>query len=151
MKFKHRNQNRITMRTIDETKDILEKLFEKWIEPLGLKWWNITLSWISDPLSVINEFGGNPNGTVLARTYVNWEYISAKITINLIDMNEEEESKLESYVVHELMHILINEMREESHKHEERVATSLQKAFMWVREYGEREGANELRTDQTQL
>ena len=36
-------------------------------------------------------------------------------------------------------------------RYEERTATSLQKAFMWVREYGEREGANELHTDQAQL
>jgi len=40
--------------------------------------------------------------------------------------------EIERAVVHELCHILVNEMREDEIHHEERVVTGLQKAFMWV-------------------
>ena len=41
--------------------------------------------------------------------------------------------EIEKVVVHELMHVFLNETREEGIDHEERVATQLQKAFFWIR------------------
>lgn len=46
-------------------------------------------------------------------------------------MSDEE---IEYVVVHELMHVFLNEMREQGQQHEERVATLLAKAFLWVRD-----------------
>jgi len=45
------------------------------------------------------------------------------------------EDEIEATVVHELMHIFLNEMQSDSVdvNHEERVASTLQKAFMLVR------------------
>jgi predicted SprT family Zn-dependent metalloprotease len=41
---------------------------------------------------------------------------------------------IEKIVVHELMHVFLNEMREKGIDHEERVATMLSQAFLWVKE-----------------
>ena len=40
--------------------------------------------------------------------------------------------QIERIAVHELCHILVNEMRESEMCHEERVVTMLTKAFLWV-------------------
>ena len=42
--------------------------------------------------------------------------------------------ELERTVVHELVHALVNELREGGIDHEERVVTTLTKAVLWVRD-----------------
>lgn len=71
---------------------------------------------------------------------VDWKYLTAYVTIYPKAITHLDHKGIEKVVLHELMHILINEMREKDIHHEERVATQLQKAFSWVegREHGSR-------------
>ena len=111
-------------------------LSEKWINPLGLGWWDIDLAYARDDYS---PPGGTKNG-VLAHCDVDWRYGHATITWNMPELLAYPDEKLERAFVHELMHIFLNEMRwtasndEDSIDHEERVATTLTKAFLWQRD-----------------
>ena len=55
------------------------------------------------------------------------------ITIYLKAIKHLDADGIERVVIHELMHVLVNEIREGELHHEERVATQLQKAFSWVK------------------
>lgn len=73
------------------------------------------------------------NGDVVpAYVDANWMYASAKISVNLPAFDDMKPDEIERHVVHELCHILVNEMREGELHHEERVVTGLTKAFFWV-------------------
>lgn len=75
--------------------------------------------------------------------------MSAYITLYLPCLKDLSPQRLEEIVIHELVHILINEMRD-YHKdpdHEERVVTGIQKAFSWVVGAVERKEGKYERTD----
>lgn len=107
-----------------EIKGLIEEYANWWTKWLGLRYWNIKF-----------ETAKNPDEDGLAGTSaVDWRYQEATITFYLKTMKHMQPDEIEKIVVHELMHIFLNEMREEGIDHEERVATMLQKAFMWVKE-----------------
>lgn len=111
----------------------LKSLFDKWITRLGLRWWDIEVHWHDDPETILNEFG-NEEGNILvvARTHVRWEYARAWIHVNLPLMKQLSDQEAERCIVHELVHILVNEMREGETHHEERVVTQITKAIFWT-------------------
>jgi hypothetical protein len=127
---------------MDEAKEKIQKYFDIWTEQLGLRWWDITVHYYRNPSEILDNFISNVDSNTLVPAFVNtyWQYGSAAIYINLPEFVGMEEEHIEKIVVHELCHVLINEMREGKLHHEERVATILQKAFMWVREYARDEG-----------
>lgn len=112
-------------------------LSAKWLKPLGLNWWDIDLAYARDDYE--------PPGTTarddsLAHCKVDWRYGHATITWNMPLVATQSDDQLERAFVHELMHIFLHEMRwardqtEDSLDHEERVATILTKAFLWLRD-----------------
>lgn len=110
----------------------IRKIIDKWLKPLGLLWWHIEINYCLDR----RDFQ-KPNGyETAARATTRWSYMRAEIDLNLECLAEQTDKHLEETLVHEFMHILINEMREDDPdlKHEERVCEQLAHAFLWVRE-----------------
>lgn len=113
--------------------DLLKAAFAEWIPRLGLAWWDIEIHYYDDPGEIVRLFRQVDNGGVVpAFVDANWMYAEAKISINLPAFDELDADKIERIVVHELCHILVNEMREGELHHEERVVTGLTKAIFWV-------------------
>ncbi len=107
--------------------------FAKWIPRLGLAWHDIEIVYYDDPQEIINRFRIIDTGEMVPATVTaQWMYADAKISINLPAFEFIESFNIERVVVHELCHILVNEMREGELHHEERVVTGLTKAFLWV-------------------
>lgn len=78
-------------------------------------------------------------------TRASWEYKTAGITVNLLAVRDLDDSLLENCWVHELAHVLVNEMRAEprtaeSTAHEERVCTLIADALIWARVAGVADG-----------
>jgi len=126
---------------LDEAKVLIEKYLEKWVTPLGLGWWKIDIVYYDDPGEIVKNFTSEDSDyLVLAKVFAKWQYMKATIRINLpawVDLDEED---VEKDILHELCHILVNEMREDDILHEERVVSTLQRAFMWVIDAGRDEG-----------
>lgn len=120
-------------------KSRIEHLAEKWMQPLGLKWWHIKLVYNRE------ADGDRDDGRCcVAYTTVDWHYLLGTITFNMQAVAEQSDGDLENQFVHECCHILINEMRmwgdhDKAIKHEERVATTLASAFIWTKEAGKDE------------
>lgn len=113
----------------EEVTETLKGFVSKWDEILGLEvsGWHIgiTYSWhppiASDPDAP--KFGS-------ASSNVDWEYLHGRISFFLPCLLDTPEDELEEIVVHEYMHLMVNEMRETNVKHEERVVSGLARGFM---------------------
>lgn len=95
-----------------------------WRDMLGLGYFNIDI-YFTDYFQ--------SSGRVAARTVCDWRYQEAEITFSLSEIKDLDKESIDRVIVHELMHIFLDEMSSDSIDHEERVATQLQKAFMWVK------------------
>ncbi len=115
----------------------LVALSEKWINPLGLGWWDITLAYERDEYTAP---GTTARDDSLAYCSASWRYGHAMIHWNMPNVAEQTDAILERAFLHEMMHIYLNEMRwtagndSDSLDHEERVASTLTKAFLWLRD-----------------
>ncbi len=120
--------------TVEPTKlDLIKAVFAKWIPRLGLAWWDIEIVYYDDPYEIIKHFRIIETGEMVPATVTaQWMYADAKININLPVFEFIEPDNIERVCVHELCHLLVNEMREGELHHEERVVTGLTKAFFWV-------------------
>lgn len=118
--------------TADETTDHIKAMFSKWLKPLGLLWWKIDVRYYELPSEVIHRFGNEEERIIAARTFADWRYGEATIDINLLAFMDMTVEEIERAIVHECMHILVNEMREGEIHHEERVVTTLTKAIFWT-------------------
>lgn len=108
-------------------KKLIRKHLKWWVYWLGLTHWNIALKFCKSS----TEDGG----VKLAGAHVDtlWEYQRATIEFYINDLTHLVEREIESLIVHELIHIMVNEMYESGVKHEERVVTTLENAFLWVK------------------
>ena len=107
-----------------ETKRLINKYFKWWTHWLGLGYQTVTAKFV-------DHWEGGLDCDALCET--DWRYMESVITFNVSHLSGMDENTIEVTVVHELMHVFLNEMREQGIDHEERVATMLQKAFMWVK------------------
>lgn len=108
----------------------VQGILDKWVQPLGLKWFVLDILYYDEG----DEF---PAGsTVVARTFADWRYRTAQIRVNVPLVAEQEDARLEHAMLHELMHILVQEMRANpgDGDHEERVVDGLASAFRWARD-----------------
>jgi hypothetical protein len=114
----------------------IQALADRWIRPVGLGWWSIDIDYERGPLEVNDKLEPKTIGA----TSVDWRYAHACITFNLSNVRDQSDADLERCFVHELMHVFLNEMRwaradDADHiDHEERVASTLTKAFLWLRD-----------------
>lgn len=116
-----------------EQKDRIDSIFTAVVEALRMDEWTLKASYIND--SCDSEEDGD---RTLAQVNTSWAYREAYINIFVPDMAECTDAEIQSHLIHELMHVAVNEMREwqdaddgNSHslrrakKHEERVVSSL--------------------------
>jgi len=110
---------------------LFSELVRKWVQKTWLGWWKIDIRYFSNKeYAKVRGYSKKHARNSVATCRVNWGYLEAFIDVNssaIKNMNDEE---LEYAVVHELMHIFLNEMREKGIEHEERVATLLARSFI---------------------
>ena len=121
-------------------KKIIQKCLNEWTYRLGLRWWEITVTWYKKPKAIRRYFGCKKYEMVIARTFADWRYGTASIHVNLSAFDGMNDKKIESVVIHELCHVLVNELQSGGIDHEERVVTGLQKAFVWTRDLPAQDG-----------
>lgn len=108
-------------------------LANRWIRPLGLGWWRFDFEWHRSGF----------DGHTLMRCASSWRYMEAHIDVDLAQVAQlADDDRLEEVVVHELLHPILSEMGsgDEATMHEERVASTLQRAFIATRTMGRVEG-----------
>ena len=111
----------------------LTDLADWWIPKIGLGWWRLDLAYARDDF----EVDGKPAPNTVACTTANWRYGHGCITWNMPRVAEQSDGDLQQCFVHELMHVFLNEARENGEDwldHEERVASTLTKGFLWLRD-----------------
>ncbi|MFA6046656.1 MAG: hypothetical protein WC718_16850 [Phycisphaerales bacterium] len=111
----------------------VQKLIDKWLLPLGLKYWNVTVDF--DRTEYVGRDDDEAaNWKQVAKCAVRWQYFQAHMTWRLLVTKDASDEELERYFLHECMHVFLHEMREDDPElaHEERVASMLANAFWWV-------------------
>jgi len=121
------------------TRRHIQSLLDTWLTQLGLKWWSIEVRYYDSE----KGFRKADGRAVAMRVTSDWRYMSLCIDVNTPACARQTDDDLERIVVHELSHALVNEMREGGIDHEERVVTTLTKAFMWVRDLTRSEATSE--------
>ncbi len=113
-------------------KDFVLETLDWWIIHMGLRNWDIEI--------ILEDMIESPEGESIAVgcTFSRWEYLSATVKCNMSELEKCSQKEIEEHIVHELCHILTNEMMEEEDKmkHAERVVTTLTRAFMWTKNSG---------------
>ena len=110
-----------------QVKKLLRKNYRWWVRWLGLGYWTMSMAFCSGLKKASN------NIWLAGYCHVEWKYLKAWVTFYPKAMRQMTEWEIERVVIHELMHVFLNEMRETGLDHEERCATQLQKAFSWVK------------------
>ena len=114
-----------------------EKLFSRlateWIERTWLGWWKIDISFYDKKEYCKLMKGLDPLHSV-ALCSTQWKYMQAHLAVNSDALKNCNKHEIEYIVVHELMHVFLNEAREKGLSHEERVATILAKSFILCRQ-----------------
>ena len=131
----------------EQQKARVQAVFERWVKPIGLGWWQIDVFWHRDERYGDDvRYAGTPRACA-AQCYADWEYMTASIEIYLPVIAQLDDEALEYAILHELAHVFLSEMRpnedvrtQADAKHEERVATTLAKALIWARKTGYDEG-----------
>lgn len=119
-------------------KERIQRLIDRWVKTIGLGWWRITYIFRRTYAEAENTVG---NYEEKMRCEAHWRYGQACITVFVPAIENLTDDALEWLFVHELMHVFLNEMKVETQgqadhqqEHEERVASSLASAFIWLRE-----------------
>ena len=113
-------------------------LAERWAKPLGLGWWHVRLKFERDSDEFAERTKATGAATTLAVCTADWRYMEATITWNMRLVAAQDDDELERDVLHELMHVFLKEISVDDPNHrasEERVATTLAKAFIWIRDF----------------
>lgn len=116
----------ITAEEIDVERQRVKTLFEKWVKRLGLGWWTMTCTY-----SLESPVRDDDRRRKLAECNALWQYLDATITFYLPVTVILTDDELETAVIHELIHVLVNELQQvdEDRQHEERVVTTLTMAI----------------------
>jgi hypothetical protein len=125
----------VTDREYAAQKKRIKTLFNKWVSPLGLGSWKIEILFAR---LGIRENDKDEKWLAYFITECRWEYQQALIRVSAPDVATLDDRELERDFVHELAHCILNEAKhfsaEDGSEHEERVATQLTNAFIWLRE-----------------
>ncbi len=111
-------------------RDRIKAVARKWRSTLGMYEWEIFTQYVDGDLLI----DGTLSSTAAACANTIWEYKRATLKFNLKAVADMSDTELERVYIHEVMHVIVNEMREEDEKHEERVCTMLANAFMRTKE-----------------
>lgn len=118
-------------------KNRVTDLIDRWVKTIGLGWWRITYRYRRE----FAESESASNYETKMQCEAQWKYSQACITVYVPAIAECSDDALEWLFLHECMHIFLAEMRVETseqavhqQEHEERVASSLASAFLWLRD-----------------
>lgn len=112
-----------------EVKELISERITWWKAKMGLGYWNVRYDFQKGKPEQLED-----GFQICARCGADWAHEDALITFYPKAMKNYSEDEIENTVVHELLHIFVNEMRQKGLDHEERVVTELAKAFIWVRD-----------------
>jgi hypothetical protein len=118
----------MTDRTVSQLSKVIGKYVKKWQSNLFLGMWKINVT-IRDYIGDDSTIDGYSTTATCATS---WQYFTASIDFNYIKLKDYEESEIEKIVIHELIHIVLNEMREDGVDHEERVVSHLTMVVNWM-------------------
>lgn len=96
----------------------------KWTKLLGLELWDIAVELAPDTGEA------DINLEAVAECMSHWQYERATIRFLQEYVDSVDDACLERTVIHELLHCVLAEMREEGAKHEERTTVNLTRAFL---------------------
>lgn len=134
-------------------RDYCKPIAEKWVKLMGVSWDRIDLNWSDNYFDM--ERDGHGRDT-LAFCVAQWAYLQASITFSCprlweyfdeVTMLPRDPELIQEWIIHEIGHVLVNEMREydgtdhqRTVRHEERVVTRLARAFAYTHEMASNEG-----------
>ena len=121
-------------------------VLNKWQGAVGLNSWRLSYGWdrTGAEFPRPNPNDGELGIVTLMRTKSDWRYKTATILCNIPEIVDIEDAALDEYGVHELMHIVVQEMHydpehdQQPLAHEERVVTELARAFLYVRDHADK-------------
>lgn len=113
-------------RTVKQLHALLRKYTIKWKQYLFLGSWKIDWN-IRDYLS-----GEDSSYHIVGRCESKWQYFTASLDFSYVQMKDMPEDEIEKVVIHELLHVVLNEMREDGIDHEERVTSHLAMIIDWM-------------------
>jgi hypothetical protein len=133
----------VTDAEYEAAKGRIKAAAERWLQPMGLLWWQIDLVWSRENIPSQNDH--TSTGACGASTRVWWPYLTAEVTFNLPALADRDDEFLDQVVVHEFAHILLDELarcgEDDRWQHVERVTTLVTKALVWVRQAGAKDAA----------
>lgn len=119
----------------DKLKQQLNDLYAYW-KVIGIGWWNVRLVFEREGIRQTDD-QAKYNEQTYFRVHADWRYLEATIYCSMPQLLELTEEGLEESFVHELMHIMVNEMRADAGTgridHEERVCQTLALGFTWLK------------------
>ena len=126
----------------EATQARLVALRERWLEPLGLYQWDISWSYVRESAKFLVDNEADPDVVMCCNS--RWSYMHAGIGFNMPLCAESDDEALELQFVHELSHVLVNELRwregedKDGYRmeHEEHVCSVLARAFISTRAIG---------------
>lgn len=130
----------MTDREYLQQKKRVRLLMNKWVKPLGLRRWKIEFIYSREKRDDHQESSYRPPSkhgewiTAFATTADPY-YLTATITAYFPALIDVDDTDLEEYFLHELMHVFLSPMHHHAtRKEEELVATTLAQAFQWVKQ-----------------
>lgn len=116
----------------ERLKERIQHYSEKWAHTIGLGWWRITREFVRSA----DMLADSSDAEALAVCRADWRYLHATIGFNMWAMHDLPEERIEHVVVHELMHVFLDEAArgKGSHDHMERVAETLALGFLYLRD-----------------
>ena len=113
-----------------EKEKLFDQYIDKWVDKTYLSIWKMKIHYLSD--KAYRKETGIKSNTSIACCYPRWGYLIATILVNRKVLNSVPKKDIEYYVLHELMHIFLDEMSvsPKNEMHEERVATLLAHSFL---------------------
>jgi hypothetical protein len=113
-------------RNEQQLRAVIRRFVIKWKTNLFLGMWEVN--------TVIRDYISRSDDNVLAECDTDWKYLRATVTFSYISLRGLDESEIEATVIHELLHIVIDELKEEQdyRNHAERVTSHLTNAMVYL-------------------
>lgn len=111
----------------DRTVRKIHRLVKIWKSRLYLNNWDIDVMYDWNGIKPIQQ-GLEPCGTCDA----DWKYMQATLHFGIPMCSVLSHDNLERVVIHELLHAIVNEMRQNGIEHEERVVSHLERVIKYI-------------------
>jgi hypothetical protein len=112
--------------TIPQLKKLIRKFTLKWRGKLWLGMWRIE-NYYYDNLPKTEH--SRDGADIVGSCHTDWRYLTADIDYGLKPMMTMTDNQIERIVLHELCHILVNQMESPSYDNEERVVSHIATAW----------------------